>query len=138
MNLKSLWSALEEAYEPLDSYPNTVLMKLISELNLPPGWFTWFAAAVLFGAEPITTENYMHLFPYGWALIERGWVEESSGVYQITSKGKQVRAEVEAETERLFFAPWSCLEESELAELASLAEGLRDGLMNLARNEGAR
>lgn len=61
-------------------------------------------------------------------LIGRGWAEESSGVYQITSEGKQVRAEVEAETERLFFAPWSCLNESELEELFHLAEQLRDGL----------
>ena len=61
-------------------------------------------------------------------LIGRGWVEEGSGVYQITSAGKQVRAEVEAETERLFFAPWSCLNESELEELASLTSKLRDGL----------
>ncbi len=61
-------------------------------------------------------------------LARRGWVEEDSGVYQITSAGKQVRAQVEAETERLFFAPWSCLNESELGELASLASQLRDGL----------
>ena len=61
-------------------------------------------------------------------LARRGWTEESSGKIQITSAGKQVRAEVEAETERLFFAPWSCLNESELEELASLASQLRDGL----------
>jgi hypothetical protein len=38
------------------------------------------------------------------------------------------RVTVEAETERLFFLPWSCLNESELEELASLAGQLRDGL----------
>lgn len=65
-------------------------------------------------------------------LIRRGWAEEGSGVYQITSKGKQVRAEVEAETERLFFASWSCLSESELEELASLASQLQDGLKKLS------
>ena len=61
-------------------------------------------------------------------LARRGWVEEGSGKIQITSEGKQVRAEVEAETERLFFAPWSCLNESELEELANLASQLREGL----------
>lgn len=61
-------------------------------------------------------------------LVGRGWAEESSGVVKATEAGKQVRAEVEAETERLFFAPWSCLNESELEELASLASQLRDGL----------
>jgi hypothetical protein len=61
-------------------------------------------------------------------LARRGWVEEGLGVVKITSAGKQVRAEVEAETERLFFAPWSSLNQSELEELASLASQLRDGL----------
>jgi hypothetical protein len=55
-------------------------------------------------------------------------VDEDSGKIQITSAGKQARGEVEAETERLFFAPWSCLSESELDELSSLASQLRDGL----------
>ncbi len=61
-------------------------------------------------------------------LVGRGWVEEGSGVVKATEAGKQVRAEVEAETERLFFLPWSSLNKSELEELASLAGQLRDGL----------
>ncbi len=61
-------------------------------------------------------------------LIRRGWVEESSGLYQITPAGKQIRAEVEAETERIFFLPWSCLSEAELEDLAHLAVKLRDEL----------
>lgn len=61
-------------------------------------------------------------------LAQRGWVEEDSGKIQITSAGRQARVEVETETERLFFAPWSCLNESELEELASLAGELREGL----------
>ncbi|MBI5932566.1 MAG: hypothetical protein HY867_02570 [Chloroflexi bacterium] len=61
-------------------------------------------------------------------LVGRGWAEESSGVVKATEAGKQARVEVEAETERLFFAPWSCLNKSELEELASLARQLRDGL----------
>lgn len=61
-------------------------------------------------------------------LARRGWADDVSGKIQITAEGKQVRAEVEAETERLFFAPWSCLNESELEELSSLASQLRDGL----------
>ena len=61
-------------------------------------------------------------------LARRGWAGDASGKIQITAEGKQVRAEVEAETERLFFAPWASLNESELGELASLANQLRDGL----------
>lgn len=61
-------------------------------------------------------------------LVRRGWADDASGKIQITAAGKQVRAEVETETERLFFAPWSSLSESELEELARLAKQLRDGL----------
>lgn len=61
-------------------------------------------------------------------LARRGWADDASGKIQIKSDGKQVRAEVEAETESLFFAPWVCLNESELDELARLASQLRDGL----------
>ena len=64
-------------------------------------------------------------------LAWRGWVDDAAGKIQITAAGKQVRAEVEAETERLFFAPWSCLSESELEELSRLAGQLRDGLKSL-------
>jgi hypothetical protein len=64
-------------------------------------------------------------------LIRRGWAEERAGVVNATEAGRQVRAEVETETERLFFAPWSCLNEAELEELSNLTEQLRDGLRSL-------
>lgn len=64
-------------------------------------------------------------------LARRGWVDDASEKVQITLAGKQVRAEVEAETERLFFVPWLCLNESELEELASLASQFLDGLKKL-------
>jgi len=64
-------------------------------------------------------------------LVRRGWAEEGSGVVKTTEAGKQVRVEVEAETERLFFSTWSCLNESELGELSNLTEQLRDGLRSL-------
>ncbi len=61
-------------------------------------------------------------------LARHRWVEEASGKIQVTSAGRQVRAEVEAETERLFFAPWSCLNGAEFEELSSLSVQLSDGL----------
>jgi hypothetical protein len=70
-------------------------------------------------------------------LIGRGWVEEGSGVYQITSVGKQVRVEVEAQTERSFFAPWSCLSETELKDLLELSIQLGDSLKE-GRNRHGR
>ena len=63
-------------------------------------------------------------------LIERGWVSERANEYQITPAGKKVREDVEAQTERLFFAPWSCLDERDLEDLMSLATQLHDGLQN--------
>jgi Mn-dependent DtxR family transcriptional regulator len=73
----------------------------------------------------ITRDEYAHILQ---ELAERGWVEEDSGVYQLTVEGKRIREAAEALTDRYFFAPWSCLNESELEELASLASQLRDGL----------
>ncbi len=295
MNLKSIWSALEDVYDALGGYGFAAMDKAATEMELKPDWSTWLFAIWLFGSEPITIANFMRVFPYGLArlneerfasavqhgylisdgkngytptefgmkaahkvwraagdslaslnpmleaqmdkaydylarigeaalsapvppshyfmshkrenyklfpilyplerfiilfgelsayrddmyvatwgahrveghawevldflsrgdavafadlhsklsrrgvteevhaedvkeLVRRGWAEENSGVYQITSDGKQVRAEVEAETERLFFQPWACLNESELEELSSLASQLRDGL----------
>lgn len=45
-----------------------------------------------------------------------------------TAEGKRIREEAEALTDKYFFAPWSCLIESEMGELSSLASQLRDGL----------
>ena len=69
-------------------------------------------------------------------LVGRGWAEESSSVVKATEAGKQVRVEVEAETERLFFASWSCLNESELEELSNLAMQLSNGLKQQEEKPG--
>lgn len=61
-------------------------------------------------------------------LIRLGWVEEISGWYQITSSGRLTRDQVEAETDRLFFAPWAGLNEADLGDLACFAVRMRDGL----------
>jgi hypothetical protein len=63
-------------------------------------------------------------------LIERGWVIERANEYQITPAGKKIREDVEAETERFFFAPWSCLDERDLEYLMNLSTQLHDGLQN--------
>lgn len=73
----------------------------------------------------ITSDEYAHLLR---ELTELGWIEESEGAYQLTAEGERIREEAEALTNQYFFAPWSCLNETELAELANLASQLRDGL----------
>ena len=45
-----------------------------------------------------------------------------------TADGKGLCDEAEALTDQHFFAPWSCLNESELEELSNLASQLRDKL----------
>ncbi len=73
----------------------------------------------------ITREQYASILQ---ELIGRGWLEENAGMYGLTAEGKRIREEAEALTDQYFFAPWSCLNESELDELASLSTQLRDGL----------
>ncbi len=295
MNLNSIWTALDEGFDPLNEDAYSAWQKIATEQGLEPGWITWVAALFVFGSEPFTTEEFMRLFPYGSAhvlrarfelavshgilsvnsenqyhatekgmvwikqmihaaiksiahlqpippadlqkivgygkrlteaslaapeppskfgashyfknmhpdqdesllrffvhyfgtldkyrgnahlatwkhyniegnrwevlsyiwrsefntldklyeelkfrgitrneyaeilreLVERGWIEENAGEFQMTAEGKRIREEAEALTDRYFFAPWSCLNESELEELSNLSIQLRDGL----------
>ncbi len=61
-------------------------------------------------------------------LAGRGWVVETDGDYEVTETGQAVRQAAEEETDRVFFAPWACLDEKGLGELKELLAGLRDGL----------
>ena len=76
----------------------------------------------------ITRDEYASILQ---ELVERGWVQQNGETHQPTVEGKRLRDEAEALTETYFFAAWSCLSESELEELSSLAEQLRDGLRAL-------
>lgn len=61
-------------------------------------------------------------------LRERGFVEGPDSAPHVTEAGQTFRDEVEADTDRYFFAPWACLDDAESAELADLLSRLRDGL----------
>jgi hypothetical protein len=61
-----------------------------------------------------------------------GWIEADKGGYWTTEQGDAVRDEVEALTDRYFYAPWDCLDESEIAALRELLVRLRDALMPVA------
>jgi len=80
------------------------------------------------GSRGITRDEYASILQ---ELVERGWVQQDGETYQPTAEGKRLRDEAEALTDKYFFAPWICLNESELEELASLAGQLRDGLHSL-------
>jgi ribosomal protein S19E (S16A) len=62
-------------------------------------------------------------------LAGRGWVEAGDDGYRLSAVGRQVREAVEAETDRLFYAPWQVLDEAEVGELRNLLERVRDDLM---------
>lgn len=78
----------------------------------------------------ITRDEYASMLQ---ELVERGWVQQDGETYQPTAEGKRLRDEAEALTDSYFFAPWSCLNESELEELATLASQLLDGLHALIK-----
>jgi hypothetical protein len=53
-------------------------------------------------------------------LAERGWLVEQAGVYGMTEQGRAIRQQAEDETDRLFYEPWSKLDDGEAHELRSL------------------
>lgn len=71
-----------------------------------------------------TRDEYAQAFQ---ELVSRGWIEETNGRYQATLEGKRLREDAETLTDRYFFAPWSCLSESELEDLSNLVGRLRVG-----------
>ncbi|MDO9129213.1 MAG: hypothetical protein Q7U34_05035, partial [Anaerolineales bacterium] len=69
---------------------------------------------------------------YAAALAElrrRGFIEGPDPGSRLTRAGKSFRDNIEQDTDRYFFAAWSCLDEAEKDELADLVTRLRDGLI---------
>ncbi|MFQ6102342.1 MAG: hypothetical protein ACE5OS_14080 [Anaerolineae bacterium] len=65
-------------------------------------------------------------------LQERKFIEGPDSAPRLTETGQQFRDQVEADTDRYFFAPWDCLGDAERAELADLLTRLWDGLRGTA------
>jgi len=63
-------------------------------------------------------------------LRNRGFLEGPDSGPRLTESGKSFREKIEQDTDRYFFAPWSCLTDAEKVELANLATRLRDGLIS--------
>lgn len=61
-------------------------------------------------------------------LRQRGYIAGDDERLTITPAGKYFRDHVEADTDRYFFAPWSCLSISEKSELGNLLDKMRGGL----------
>jgi len=68
---------------------------------------------------------------YASALAElrkRGFLDGPDSGPRLTESGKSFREKIEQDTDRYFFAPWSCLTDAENVEMADLLTRLRDEL----------
>jgi hypothetical protein len=61
-------------------------------------------------------------------LRDRGFVNGTEDSLYISAMGRLFCNQVEEETDRYFFAPWSCLREDDKVELAELLRSLKDSL----------
>jgi hypothetical protein len=61
-------------------------------------------------------------------LRERNFVRGINSNLTVTALGDEFRRQVESITDMLFFAPWSCLNQSEKRELSELFIKLKEGL----------
>lgn len=68
--------------------------------------------------------------------IEIGWVEaaDDMNTFRPTVQGRDLRAQVERQTDEYFYRPWSVLTDEELAELYSLLTELQDQLISFKRS----
>lgn len=66
-------------------------------------------------------------------LVALGWLEPAGedGDYRPTAEGQHLRDEAEHLTNDYFYAPWSCLNEAETADLHDLLTRLRDRLRQI-------
>jgi hypothetical protein len=64
---------------------------------------------------------------------ERKLITGTVSAIHITEAGKTFREEMEADTNRLFFAPWSCLSPTEKTDLEGILVRLRDSLREPVR-----
>jgi hypothetical protein len=103
----------------------------------------WEALTFVWRGEAGTAEELVEKLPYRFRAVEdyrealhdlvaRGWVVEESGTYGLTEVGTQTREDAEEATNRLFFAPWACLDGSETARLRELLARMRDALHGAA------
>lgn len=59
-------------------------------------------------------------------LEGRGWVEQTTGIYQATEKGLDISQKIETKTDTLFYAPWDVLSEDEYLDLTTLMQELSE------------
>jgi hypothetical protein len=70
-------------------------------------------------------------------LLDRGWIEQAAGRWQVTGVGRAVRQVAEQVTDRLFFASWNALSDEEAGRLDDLLVRLRQRLFAAAGSQAA-
>jgi hypothetical protein len=99
MDLKSIWSVLEESSEILSGgYAYPAADRAAEELALPPDFYTWATAVWLWDTKPFTVAQFMRYLPYGLAqaneerfvaTVQQGYLtSDSAGVYRATELGR--------------------------------------------------
>jgi DNA-binding MarR family transcriptional regulator len=106
----------------------------------------WEALTFIWRGEASTAEELAEKLPFRRhsvetyaealaGLVGRGWVEETSDGFRIAEKGQALRQQAEEETDRIFFAPWACLDAAETAQLHDLLTRLRHNLQEMAEDD---
>jgi hypothetical protein len=74
------------------------------------------------------------------AAVEVGWLETAdiTGTFRPTSKGRELREQVEKLTDEYFYRPWATFSPDELDELYNLLTNLREQLHGFKRDSGIR
>lgn len=82
--------------------------------------------AAKLGYRNLTADDYREALD---DLVRQGLVEPAAAdEYSLTADGLELRDDVEAETDRIYYLPWGCLSPAETAELGTLLARLRDRL----------
>jgi len=106
----------------------------------------WEALTFVWRGEATTAGELVEKLPYRSHTVEeyqealrdlvaRGWIVEESGTCSLTEAGTGVREDAEEATNRLFFAPWACLDGAETARLRELLTRMRDELYGAAGDD---
>ncbi len=131
---------LDEGLDDMNAFRDDA--HLATFLPLDVSGPAWEALSYLWRGERNTPAGLAEQLPFrGWdeegyaaaynELVAKGWATPGADGYTITETGLQVREQSEAETNDLFFAPWSALSNAELQELDTLLTRLRERITSL-------
>lgn len=137
MNDHALWNLIHETWAALGPHFMPLFEHLSAESGLDGQTWGLLFAALTFEPEATTAARLQVRGPYTDAgalaqLRKRGFVAGPDSAPRVTDAGRAFRDEVEADTDRYFFAPWGFLDDAERAEMADLLTRLRDGLRRTA------